>query len=185
MMLKSEIKQDVGNLINYLRHHDYEIPSIGTMFSLSIRRLQVFYLLLGVGGLFSWLYHGPHEFWSACVIFLFCIVGAGIISAMLIGVLYYPSAFLLCISNDVKKKSPLCCKWDEVINSTSIYVNTLCALISIPFVFIVNWGFLVPLGAYFVAILIASSFVKVIMVRYLTPELVDFLKNIRDMRLGQ
>ena len=179
MVLKSELENDINKLIDDLKTNDYKIPTIKNTASPVFRMLYPLYSLLIGGGLFSWVYHGPHELWSAIVTLAFVVIGSSLITLIIFGLLYYPNTLLLCLSNDVKEKSFLCNKWYHLIKKFSLIVNVICFAVSIPFIAMINWGFIVPIGAYFTMSLIAAAVISAVMSRYLTPEVINIVSNIR------
>lgn len=179
MVLRSELDEDVKNIIDSLETKDYHIPTIWMVSSPVLRVLQPFYVLIVVSGIFSWFYHGPHELWSVCVILIFSLVGALLISLISVGILYFPNILLCCIDEDVKRKSFLCVKFNKMTKRCVFIVHLIGVIISIPFILTVNWGFLAPFGVYFMMILISCNVMGAVMSRYLTSEIISVVGNFR------
>lgn len=181
MVKRSVLEDDINSLVSDLKNNDYEIPSIKDTMRPVLRTLTPFYVLLAFGGLFSWVYHGPHELWSASFILIAVVLGAPLITFVVFGFMYYPNMLLLCISHDVKEKSFLCGRWFCLMKKVSFIVRVFCFVVSIPFLLMINWGFVVPLVSYFFMVFVAAVIIAVSMGRYLTPELINIAINIRNM----
>lgn len=179
MILKSELDEDIKKIINSLQSRDYYIPTIWMIFSPALKKLQPFYILVFISGVFSWFYHGPHELWSACAILIFSLIGVLVISFISIGVLYYPNLLLLCLDESIKNNSFLCNKLLLQIKRCALFVHVIGSVISIPFILMVNWGFLVPFGVYFFMILFSYGVIASTMSRYLTSEFISIIGNIK------
>lgn len=67
------------------------------------------------------------------------------------------------------------------MKKVSFIVHVFCFVVSIPFLLMINWGFVVPLVSYFFMVFVAAVIIAVSMGRYLTPELINIAINIRNM----